>query len=137
MQGSSSSSCAACDKSSVLIFFSSARFPEVVQPFIQALPLTQLNDALREVMLEGHGLDYVAWRLGILLAWGLGTFVLALLALATWVFVPLFHMEYTRLNNYLQVIVIDIVPMLFCTPATPARPLELARMADEVERVKP
>jgi len=50
----------------------------VPQPFIQALPLTQLNDALREVMLEGRGLEGVAWRLAILLAWGLGTFALAL-----------------------------------------------------------
>lgn len=29
-------------------------------------------------MLEGHGLDHVAWRLGILLAWALVTFALAL-----------------------------------------------------------
>ena len=34
-------------------FFSSKRFPEITQPLIQALPLTQVNDALREVMLEG------------------------------------------------------------------------------------
>jgi ABC-type multidrug transport system permease subunit len=60
------------------VFFSSKRFPAEVQPYLQVLPLTQLNDALREVMLEGHGLGEVAWRLGILLAWGLGTFALAL-----------------------------------------------------------
>jgi ABC-type multidrug transport system permease subunit len=59
-------------------FFSSRRFPDGMQPFIQALPLTQLNDALREVMLEGAALSAVAWRLGILLAWGVGTFLLAL-----------------------------------------------------------
>jgi ABC-2 type transport system permease protein len=59
-------------------FFSSRRFPEEAQPFIQALPLTQVNDALREVMLEGHGLGDIAWRLGILLAWAVGTFLLAL-----------------------------------------------------------
>ena len=35
------------------IFFSSERFPELLQPFIQALPLTALIDALRAVMLEG------------------------------------------------------------------------------------
>jgi ABC-2 type transport system permease protein len=51
------------------VFFSSKRFPEEAQPFIQALPLTQVNDALREVMLEGATLPAVAWRLGILLAW--------------------------------------------------------------------
>jgi ABC-2 type transport system permease protein len=59
-------------------FFSSKRFPEVAQPFIQALPLTQLNDALREVMLEGAGLSQVGWRIGILALWGLITFALAL-----------------------------------------------------------
>ncbi len=30
------------------VFFPSERFPEAVQPFIRALPLTQLNDALRK-----------------------------------------------------------------------------------------
>jgi ABC-2 type transport system permease protein len=59
-------------------FFSSKRFPEVAQPFIQALPLTQLNDALREVMLEGAGLSQVGWRIGILALWALITFALAL-----------------------------------------------------------
>lgn len=60
------------------VFFSSKRFPEVAQPFIQALPLTQLNDALREVMLEGASLADVAWRVGILAAWAVVTFTLAL-----------------------------------------------------------
>jgi hypothetical protein len=59
-------------------FFSSRRFPDEMQPFIQALPLTQVNEALRAVMLEGHSLAEIAWRLGILLAWALGTFFLAL-----------------------------------------------------------
>jgi ABC-2 type transport system permease protein len=60
------------------IFFSSTKFPKAAQPFIQALPLTQLNDALREVMLEGASWNDVAWRLGILALWGAGTFFLAL-----------------------------------------------------------
>ncbi|HYT90561.1 MAG TPA: ABC transporter permease [Gemmataceae bacterium] len=59
-------------------FFSSKRFPDAAQPFIQALPLTQLNDALRDVMLEGKSLTDVAWRLAILMAWALGSFALAL-----------------------------------------------------------
>jgi ABC-type multidrug transport system permease subunit len=59
-------------------FFSAKRFPDAVQPVIQALPLTQLNDALREVMLEGAGLGQVGWRLAILAAWGGITFFLAL-----------------------------------------------------------
>lgn len=59
-------------------FFSSKRFPDVAQPFIQALPLTQLNDALREVMLEGSSLTGVGGRIAILFIWGIASFVLAL-----------------------------------------------------------
>jgi ABC-type multidrug transport system permease subunit len=59
-------------------FFSSRRFPDVVQPVVQALPLTQLNNALREVMLEGATFTEVAWRAGILAAWALACFLLAL-----------------------------------------------------------
>jgi ABC-type multidrug transport system permease subunit len=59
------------------VFFSSRRFPEAVQPVIQALPLTQLNDALREVMLEGASAGQVVWRLAILAAWGGAGFLLA------------------------------------------------------------
>jgi len=59
-------------------FFSSKRFPDVVQPIIQALPLTQLNDALRESMLEGATFSEVAWRGAILAAWALGCFLLGL-----------------------------------------------------------
>jgi ABC-type multidrug transport system permease subunit len=59
-------------------FFSSRRFPDAAQPFIQALPLTQLNDGLREVMLEGASLDRVAWRILILAVWGGISFMLAL-----------------------------------------------------------
>jgi ABC-2 type transport system permease protein len=58
-------------------FFSAKRFPDAVQPVIQALPLTQLNNALREVMLEGATLAQVAWRLAILVAWGAVPFLLA------------------------------------------------------------
>jgi ABC-type multidrug transport system permease subunit len=60
------------------IFFSSTRFPKEMQPFIQALPLTQLNDAFREIMLEGKSLTQVGWRIGIMAAWGIVTFILAL-----------------------------------------------------------
>jgi ABC transporter DrrB family efflux protein len=60
------------------VFFSSARFPEAVQPVVQALPLTQLNTALREVMLQGMPLTDVAWRLGVLALWGGVSFALAL-----------------------------------------------------------
>jgi len=60
------------------IFFSAERFPDVAQPFIKALPLTPLIDALRAVMQEGESLASQLPRLGILAAWAAGTFVLAL-----------------------------------------------------------
>jgi ABC-type multidrug transport system permease subunit len=59
-------------------FFSSERFPEFMQPIVQALPLTQLNGALREVMLQDKSLTEVGWRLGILAVWGGVSFTLAL-----------------------------------------------------------
>jgi ABC-2 type transport system permease protein len=61
-------------------FFSSRQFPDAAQPFIQSLPLTQLNDALREVMLEGASLPGVSWRLAILATWAVVTFLVALKA---------------------------------------------------------
>ena len=60
------------------IFFSSERFPDLLQPLVQALPLTQLNDALRAVILEGASLASQGWRLLALAAWGLVPFGLAL-----------------------------------------------------------
>ncbi|HEY7327573.1 MAG TPA: ABC transporter permease [Gemmataceae bacterium] len=60
------------------IFFSSERFPEAMQPFIQALPLTPLIDALRAVTLEGTPLTQLWRQTAILIAWALGSFVLAL-----------------------------------------------------------
>lgn len=60
------------------VFFSASRFPDIMQPFIQALPLTQLNDALRAVMLEGATLWAIKIPLLILVAWGLTCFTLAL-----------------------------------------------------------
>ena len=59
------------------VFFSASRFPDALQPFIRALPLTALNDALRDVMIEGASLSQVGSRLGIVLAWGVAAFVLA------------------------------------------------------------
>jgi ABC-type multidrug transport system permease subunit len=60
------------------IFFSSERFPEVAQPFIQALPLTPLINALRNVTLEGASLASQWQQLSILGAWAAGSFLLAL-----------------------------------------------------------
>jgi ABC-type polysaccharide/polyol phosphate export permease len=60
------------------IFFSSERFPGFLQPFIQALPLTALINALRAVMLEGATLWSQWAQVLILLAWGVVSFTLAL-----------------------------------------------------------
>jgi ABC-type multidrug transport system permease subunit len=60
------------------IFFSTSRFPEVMQPVVQALPLTALNDALREVMLDGASLFGVLDELALTAAWGVAAFVAAL-----------------------------------------------------------
>lgn len=60
------------------VFFSTARFPDAVQPLIQALPLTAVNDALRAVMLDGASLAAVSGDLAIAAAWCVGSFVAAL-----------------------------------------------------------
>jgi ABC transporter DrrB family efflux protein len=65
------------------IFFSTERFPEAMQPFVQALPLTALNDALRGVMLDGAGLAALVPELGQLLLWG-GVSFFAALKLFRW-----------------------------------------------------
>jgi ABC-2 type transport system permease protein len=62
------------------VFFSASRFPAVVQPFVQALPLTAMVDALRAVILEGASLASrpVMTELGILAVWGVVPFAMAL-----------------------------------------------------------
>jgi len=60
------------------VFFSYERFPEALHPFIRALPLTQLNDALRAVILDGASLGSQWFALGYLAAIGVVSFVLAL-----------------------------------------------------------
>ena len=59
------------------VFFSSTRFPDALQPFIQALPLTAVNDALRASMLEGAGLARLGPELAIVAAWLVASFLLA------------------------------------------------------------
>jgi ABC-type multidrug transport system permease subunit len=60
------------------VFFSATNFPRAFQPFIQALPLTAVNDALRATMLRGAGWPAVAPELAIVAAWLVVTFALAL-----------------------------------------------------------
>ncbi len=59
-------------------FFSYARFPEAMQPFVKALPLTALNDALRAVMIDGAPLLGLGTPLAIVLLWGAVSFTVAL-----------------------------------------------------------
>ncbi len=60
------------------VFFASENFPDVMQPFIDLLPLTALNQALRGVMLEGAGLAAVASQVAVMAVWTLGSTGLAL-----------------------------------------------------------
>jgi ABC-type multidrug transport system permease subunit len=60
------------------VFFSYERFPESVLPLIRVLPLTALNDALRAVILEGHGLTIIWYEVLIMSVWTVVTFVIAL-----------------------------------------------------------
>jgi ABC-2 type transport system permease protein len=60
------------------VFFSARRFPDAMQPVIQALPLTALNDALRAVYNDGLPLTAVPLELAILGGWTLASAALAL-----------------------------------------------------------
>jgi len=60
------------------VFFASTNFPDTMQPFIQWLPLTALNDALRAVINEGLSLAAVVPQMAILATWGVVSFVLSL-----------------------------------------------------------
>jgi ABC-type multidrug transport system permease subunit len=60
------------------VFFSSARFPDAMAPFIKVLPLTSLNDAIRAIYNDGMGLSAVPLELAILLGWTVVSFGLAL-----------------------------------------------------------
>ena len=51
------------------VFFSTARFPEFLQPYVQLLPLTAAINAIRGNMLQGTGLRHMTGLLAILLTW--------------------------------------------------------------------
>ncbi len=59
-------------------FFSYARFPDAMQPFVRALPLTAVNDALRAVMIDGAGLATVARDAAVVGVWGVVSIAVAL-----------------------------------------------------------
>lgn len=58
-------------------FFSIDNFPTWLQPISRALPLTYLNDAMRQVAFEGAGLWDVKQQILIMAIWGIGIYVLA------------------------------------------------------------
>ena len=60
------------------VFFSSSNFPDAMQPFVQALPLTAVIDSLRAIMLEGAGWPALGGEMAIISAWAIGSFLLAL-----------------------------------------------------------
>ncbi len=60
------------------VFFSSSRFPAVLQPVIHALPLTAAIDALRANMLQGGGAAAVQTQLATLALWLVASFLIAL-----------------------------------------------------------
>lgn len=58
-------------------FFSIENFPSWLQPISRALPLTYLNDAMRQVAFEGAGLWDVRQQVLIMVIWGIGIYALA------------------------------------------------------------
>lgn len=60
------------------VFFSSQRFPEMIQPIIKALPLTAIIDALRANMLQGAEFPQLLPQVAILGFWMVVCFIVAL-----------------------------------------------------------
>jgi ABC-2 type transport system permease protein len=60
------------------VFFSASRFPKVIQPFVQALPLTAAIGTLRGNMLQGTHLNQMVTPIAIVLAWLVVPFVVSL-----------------------------------------------------------
>jgi ABC-type multidrug transport system permease subunit len=60
------------------VFFSATRFPAVIQPLVQALPLTAAIDAMRGNMLQGMGLGQMMAPVGILLVWFVAPFAVSI-----------------------------------------------------------
>jgi ABC-2 type transport system permease protein len=60
------------------VFFATSNFPEPMQPYLRLLPLTAVNDSLRAVANQGDGVRQLLGPIGVLLAWGLVSFALAL-----------------------------------------------------------
>ena len=59
-------------------FFSIDVFPPWLQPFCRVLPLTQFNDAMRQIAFEGAHLTDCGKQLGGLLIWGIVIYAVAI-----------------------------------------------------------
>jgi ABC-type multidrug transport system permease subunit len=51
------------------VFFSADRFPAMIQPFVRALPLTAVIDALRAQILQGAALTQLGGQLAVIAGW--------------------------------------------------------------------
>jgi ABC-2 type transport system permease protein len=60
------------------VFFATTKFPDAMQPYLRALPLTAVNDALRSVANQGAGIRDVIGTMAVLAAWGVFSFAAAL-----------------------------------------------------------
>ncbi len=60
------------------VFFSASHFPGWLQPVLRALPLTALIDGLRAIAIDGAGASALGLPALVLVAWGVGSFSLAL-----------------------------------------------------------
>jgi ABC-type multidrug transport system permease subunit len=60
------------------VFFSASHFPGWLQPVLRVLPLTALIDGLRAVSIDGAGVGALVLPGLVLVAWGVGSFALAL-----------------------------------------------------------
>ncbi|MBA4603347.1 ABC transporter permease [Thermoactinomyces mirandus] len=61
------------------IFFPIRDLPGILQPLVQAIPIGHLTDALRGVMNDGLTLGQLILPVTVLLAWAVGSFVIAAL----------------------------------------------------------
>lgn len=59
------------------VFLSTSNFPDWLQPFCNALPLTQLNNGLREIAFQGKSLLQVWEPILILSVWGVVVYAVA------------------------------------------------------------
>jgi ABC-2 type transport system permease protein len=59
------------------VFFSSSRFPAVVQPAIRLLPMSAFNEALRHVVNDGASIFAQGYSIAVLAGWALVTSVVA------------------------------------------------------------